>query len=265
MVGEDKLWHPFEADYCDHFATSKRAFADIAPVLRCLGEQAGHCTDLKKTPPSNEVVIYDPYYCDGAMKTIVGALGFPNIRHENVDFYQCIAHGLTPDHDIIVSNPPYSEDHKIKCMKYCVADKRPWLLAMPIYVAKKAWWKAATSSLKFPPVYLVPKKKYEYNHPEGTGHSTSPFESCWFIGGVQTAEHAAGLKACLQRMCSSSSAGLRVAFSLQELERNLGVVSTKKRPNPKQRKKRGLQKLFGSNDASFTSGSGGYGRKRKRK
>ena len=58
------------------------------------------------------------------MKTIVGALGFPNIRHENVDFYQCIAHGLTPDHDIIVSNPPYSEVWFNKAPFSCVQASR---------------------------------------------------------------------------------------------------------------------------------------------
>lgn len=36
---------------------------------------------------------------------------------------------------------------------------------------------AGSSSAAF---YLVPDTKYEYFHPEGTGHSSSPFDSIWF-------------------------------------------------------------------------------------
>ena len=31
------------------------------------------------------------------------------------------------------------------------------------------------------PFFLVPSVKYEYMHPEGTGHSSSPFFSIWFV------------------------------------------------------------------------------------
>ena len=31
------------------------------------------------------------------------------------------------------------------------------------------------------PFFLVPKTKYEYQHPEGTGHESSPFFSIWTV------------------------------------------------------------------------------------
>ena len=49
--------YPFATDFCDHFETPRRAYADVAPAL-----------DALVAKPRAETRIYDPYYCDGAAK-----------------------------------------------------------------------------------------------------------------------------------------------------------------------------------------------------
>ena len=57
----------FVTDYNDHFATPQCAYGDIYNALSELAES------LHKNV--HELIIYDPYYCDGAMKTILKNMG----------------------------------------------------------------------------------------------------------------------------------------------------------------------------------------------
>lgn len=65
---------------CDHCETSERAYADIAPLLGALAEEMG------KAPA--ELVIYDPYYCQGSTVERLASAGFPNVYNRNEDFYK---------------------------------------------------------------------------------------------------------------------------------------------------------------------------------
>lgn len=65
---------------CDHCETSERAYADIAPLLSALA------TELGKTP--EELVIYDPYYCQGSTVARLASLGFPRVYNRKEDFYE---------------------------------------------------------------------------------------------------------------------------------------------------------------------------------
>ena len=60
--------------------------------------------------------------------------GFLNVYNKNEDFYARIASGSTPEYDILVTNPPYSEDHIEKMLRFCVGSKKPWLALVPNYV-----------------------------------------------------------------------------------------------------------------------------------
>ena len=57
--------YPFATDFCDHFETPRRAYADVAPAL-----------DALVAKPRSETRIYDPYYCDGAVKRHLRELGY---------------------------------------------------------------------------------------------------------------------------------------------------------------------------------------------
>ena len=123
----------------------------------------------------------------------------------------------TIDYDVLLTNPPYSGEHKQKLLDYLQLCQKPFLLLLPIYVATKSYWKAfiqgispitqqngvnsphASSSsssqsqsntdqpsvqqaLHIDVFYLLPSTSYQYSHPEGTGKDIPPFFSAWFVG-----------------------------------------------------------------------------------
>jgi len=57
----------FTTDYNDHFETPKIAYTDLLPLLQTLA------TNIHKK--IHEIIIYDPYYCNGMMKTYLNELG----------------------------------------------------------------------------------------------------------------------------------------------------------------------------------------------
>jgi hypothetical protein len=82
---------------------------------------------------------------------------------------------------------------------------------------------------------------YRYDHPEATGKEVSPFRSLWVCGiGRDKALRAREWWNEQRKSRRGSEKRQRSVFlycSLVELERG-GVVSSQKRPNPRQRKKR---------------------------
>ena len=165
---------PFEVDASDNCETPQEAYDDIAPMLRALA------SNLKK-PPS-DLIIYDPYYCDGGVKTKLGRLGFARVYNEPVDFYT----SKTPQHDVVVTNPPYSGDHMERMFEWLVKNSKPWFLVLPNFVYMKAYYQQLPVS-PFP-FYLTPSspRRYVYVTPVGmrdvkSAHrKTSPFISFWY-------------------------------------------------------------------------------------
>jgi hypothetical protein len=286
---------PYPVDYNDHFETPLQAYRDIQPMIDWLFSCDGDCVtdcidDASKsdhrisTPP----VLYDPYYCNGKSKVLLESLGYENVVHERRDFYEDIRLNRVPRHDVFVTNPPYSDDHKIKCLEYCCSKlvgsasdhptKRtvPFFVLVPAYVASKAYYRSCL--LKYGllgkggrcgtdsgdgggVVYLVPnrtvsggsnsnsnqqgKDAYQYEHPEGTGHEVSPFASLWICGiGTERARvvrnwwqtHSARERQRKDDLSSFPSTAT-LYCSLDELE-EAGVISTERRPNPKQRRRK---------------------------
>ena len=192
----------FAVDYNDHFETPRIAYSDIAPMLNALAES------LHKSP--SELVIYDPYWCQGCMVAHLAALGFPNVINNNRDFYVDIKNKRIPgkqrsscvlwfylllfhlkcravlvvfslsimtsaliafyffnaEYDILVTNPPYSGEHKVNLLKFLSTHRsatagansklssecptsaqtsnstsKPFALLLPVYVATKSYWK----------------------------------------------------------------------------------------------------------------------------
>jgi hypothetical protein len=95
---------PYDTDYCDHFETPPQAYDDIAPILDLL------LLSTQK-PSRSKVTIYDPYFCDGRAGRVLRELGF-QVQHDKRDFYKDIQNGEIPHHDILVTNPPFSDQHK---------------------------------------------------------------------------------------------------------------------------------------------------------
>ncbi len=127
------------------------------------------------------VIIYDPYYCKGKMAALLQRNGFNNVINDNRDFYKDIKNKLIPEHDILVTNPPYSGEHKQQLLKYLSSvGSKPFALLLPAYTANKSYWRDfenekknlssnRSSSLKPTTIglcYLMPSHSYQYSHPE---------------------------------------------------------------------------------------------------
>jgi hypothetical protein len=78
-AGKDKSssWN-FAVDYNDHFETPLVAYTDILPMLLTLAESLG------KLP--KDLVIYDPYYCQGGMVQMLAGMGFPKVLLVHLHF-----------------------------------------------------------------------------------------------------------------------------------------------------------------------------------
>ena len=95
---------------------------------------------------------------------------------------------------MLVTNPPYSGDHKERVIEFCLDSGKPWALLLPNYVATKQYYTAAVAKHsvhhgrigggggggKQQPFYIVPQPglQYQYTHPEGTGHRCG-WEVCY--------------------------------------------------------------------------------------
>ena len=194
--GGGPIRHAFEVDVRDHCETSPTAYIHISPVLTALAQRLG------KQPA--ELRIYDPYYCAGAAVRHLQGLGFRKVHNRNDDFYAVIASGSVPEHDVVVTNPPYSGDHVEKLLRFLHSNDKPSFILMPDYFGddgtgvgqskgtdrqRKSWQETLGTQR---PVLLCPRERYQYHTPRelggsgsggGTkrGHKVLPFLSYWHI------------------------------------------------------------------------------------
>jgi hypothetical protein len=279
---------PYPTDYNDHFETPARAYDDIFPLMEyILAGKQKH--DSRKRPSiaeptqhkqgrTGETIIYDPYYCAGRAATLLNDVfqrsktSTPiRIQHEKRDFYHDIKQNTIPQYDILVTNPPYSGDHKERCLDFAVSQLkrygRPFFLLMPNYVAMKEYFRKTVlegsgSKKEIQTFYIAPSSTspYEYDHPDGTGYQVSPFASVWFCGLAYT-ERTANSKSVIDTFVKfhtlrdpSRNSTPRIVTSLQELI-SVGGVSGERRKNPRQRRKMRQEAMLGSNrDAKAVGG-----------
>ena len=256
MVDAGSKWNqsdfPFPVDYNDCFETPLQAYQDVQPLIDWLAtgqaSSANNNSGHGSPPPlpddsasASAVGLYDPYFCNGRTAVLLREhLGYTNVVHEKRDFYADIRDGTVPAHDILITNPPYSDTHKTKCLDFCFrrlkSSNIPFLLLMPAYTASKNYYR---SFLKDginddQVIYIVPGQDYQYAHPDNTGKEESPFASLWFCGiGRQRAKSLRSFLNTNDSPCWPCS----IAYSLADLD-STKVVSLQNRPNPRQRRKR---------------------------
>ncbi|CAM9448090.1 unnamed protein product, partial [Hapterophycus canaliculatus] len=172
----------------DHCETSEQAYADVAPLLSALAGSLG------KAP--KDLMIYDPYYCQGSTVARLASLGFPRVHNRKEDFYK--ARGWEerrniPEHDVVVTNPPFSGDHVPKILNFCARQgAKPWFLLLPNYVYLKDYYEPClgrgSGQGTALPFYLTPAKRYMFYSPRGSRlnvksseRKTSPFNTFWYI------------------------------------------------------------------------------------
>ena len=241
---KERIEYPFRVDYNDHFETPRIAYEHILPLLDVVAPCKKNNDNKAEAPTrkkkkrrrksSNSIengeeekciqctrkehIIYDPYYCNGKMKGLFHEFGFTNTQHEKRDFYKDIMNNTVPYFNTLVTNPPYSGNHKEKCMQFAIEHLRksqhqgdndvtnnykkgdsindedrdlknelkPFFILMPNYVACRNHFRTSimTTSEADPLdiFYIVPSIPYEYQHPEGTGKEIPPFSSIWYCG-----------------------------------------------------------------------------------
>lgn len=228
----------FSTSYSDHFETPSSAYEHILPLLRVAAERRRQrerrprkrkrddAADVADTADAadaadggasagasggadalQELTVYDPYFCQGAVRDALAALGLcrDRVLNANRDFYADVAQGSWPAHDVLVTNPPFSADHKQRLLDFLLARQRPrgapFLLLLPAWLAATDYWAdfvakladvrgrpraGRTAERRAGVFYLSPCERYGFRHPEATGHAVSPFHAVWFVGGWPT-------------------------------------------------------------------------------
>lgn len=171
---------PYEIDEADHAETPLVAYEDVAPVLRGLAKH------LSKQPA--DLRIWDPFYCTGAAAKRLASVGFPSVHHRCEDFYSIVAAGgdALPEHDVLLTNPPYSAEHLQKLFEHCVGSGKAWALLLPWFVVRKPWFRAYTAGSDDRVAFLCPQKRYFFQPPkamveDGRDRVTAPFDTFWYL------------------------------------------------------------------------------------
>lgn len=133
MICGEQQTYPFKANFNDHFETSLEALKDLLPVLEA------YRSLIRPNSPEG-FTLYDPYFCTGTVKALWEDLGIGKVIHEKRDFYADMEEGTIPDYDVLVTNPPYSDDHIQKLMEFLVGSNKAWAFLVPDYVASKDWY-----------------------------------------------------------------------------------------------------------------------------
>ena len=177
-------WAAAEEDHCE---TPRGAFADVAPLLEWLAGREGRAGRAG-------LRVYDPFFCEGAVRRHLGALGFRDVRNERVDFWAAAAAGQTPEHDVLVTNPPFSGDNIERLLDFCggrgrggggegagargggggaasaaaAPGRKPCLLLVPDFVCRKAYFQRAVAAHGWAPLFVVPRSDYRFWAPGRT-------------------------------------------------------------------------------------------------
>lgn len=207
---------PFPTDADDHCESPLQAYADVVPFLN----------DVAAKTSSKDILIYDPYFCNGTVVSNLSSLGFPNVYNRKEDCYQVWGSSRYPNHDILVTNPPYSGDHIERLINHVTSPSfgnRPWMLLLPQWVHKKDFFIAKTKGIR--PFYIVPHKRYVYIPPPSFRESkksdvhkkSSPFVSMWFIWGGTDRQNDKWLSTIARRISNCDVA--RSKSALRDLRR----------------------------------------------
>ena len=184
--------HSFDTNVLDHCETPRAAYEHLREFLEVLGQS------MKISTASMRV--WDPYYCDGEVKRIFTEMGFTNIIHENADFYKIIESKNIPPHEVLVTNPPYSEDHIHRLLEFVVGteivNQRPVCLLLPNWVSRQPDYEERfvnpVGQNQYELFYLSPLEPYTYTMPSwvhhkdrpehvGTSGETTPYLSSWYL------------------------------------------------------------------------------------
>lgn len=124
---------PYETDPDDHCESPLEAYEDIVTLLQSHARRL-YPKRSSASEAQQQLTIYDPYYCNGRVASLLKCLGFPNVYNRKEDCYQVWNDPTRyPKFDILITNPPYSGDHVEKLIEHAVGKQvtnKPWMLLM---------------------------------------------------------------------------------------------------------------------------------------
>lgn len=178
---QEEQGHAFACDEDDHAETPLDAYEDVVPFLSQVAKMLGKRND--------ELIVYDPYFCNGAVKLHLGQLGFPRVINENRDCYSDWEAREGVVFDVVVTNPPYSGDHMERMCGWLAKRRKPFAFVVPNFVVKKPYHRELVEPLR--PFFIVPFARYVYLPPKGlrskkksdTQKKTAPWMSLWHCYG----------------------------------------------------------------------------------
>jgi hypothetical protein len=233
--------HPFEVDESDHCESPLEAYRDVLSLLDFIAKSLGKNRETLR--------IYDPYYCDGGVKAKLASLGFHQVINENEDFYENIEKDKIPSHDVLVTNPPYSGQHMEKMLSFASKNRKPFLLLLPHFVYTKDYYERGLGDdLAKKVFYVVPQRRYSYIPPSWVVNGsaalakgkeqTAPFPSFWYCR-IPPMSDAWLSKTFGPSGKYDTSRKLHYAKSTAHIPREFKgeFDETKKRPNPRARKR----------------------------
>ena len=114
--------------------------------------------------------IWAPFYCDGKQKEYFKDMGF-DIIHEDRDFFS-----YTPDHDIVIDNPPFSKKKEI--LKRLKELDKPFILIAPSVLL---CYKYFQTDFKDDLQIIVPFSRIKFKHLKSDNKNyTPPYASFFF-------------------------------------------------------------------------------------
>jgi len=229
-------------DMADSVETPVVAYQHIKGFLLQLAESLGK--------PSEHLRIYDPYFAEGGTVRRMAEVGFWRVINRREDFYEAVRVGAVPDHDVVVTNPPYSGDHVEKFLTWAVANGKPWFLLVPNFFYMKDYYSKCIAGSSM--LYVAPAKRYTYIASKGVAAAsgqlrnkktaaTSPFPSFWYVGS-SAAQREAWLT-WLGTAPSELTQGWALCRSLEDLPQDVRDAAHRKlapAPAATSKKKAGL-------------------------
>jgi len=175
--------YDFDVDPSDHCETPLAAYRDLEHVLKHVAKRLG------KTRETLE--IYDPYFCEGGVKRHLKSLGWTNVYNENED---CYLHWYLKEFDIMVTNPPYSEDHVYRLFEFIASrPETPFCILLPNFFYTKPKLSETLGIQSMEAIkFLIPPGRYKYDPPRSSKDAsganrtamtgkTAPFVSLWYL------------------------------------------------------------------------------------
>ena len=146
------FWNKTKIKDRNHYTTPKEGWEDILKYIP------------KDTP------LWLPFYNEGQAKNILVELGYNDVYHENMDFFQYDM----PDR-LVIDNPPY--DAKKKIIDKLYKRGKPFALLLPLVTLERKYMKGFLNKFQM----IIPAIRYTYVD----ANTAPPFKSCWFCWGMQ--------------------------------------------------------------------------------